>query len=308
VVLETLFGQASSYREIANPANAKVLSVSSLWDFHNIVLTGARLVPGPKPNFPGRMEAGESNQGNPPPAAPATGAILPYPAGGPGGRGYNFQELDETFSQPPRAGISFGNGYAPSQYAAAPFGPWVPANSQTVTFDAAGNNGLIITAPDNEPIAGGVRALRFFADHNQSVLTIEHDAWNSVNHLGLQINRAIEVSNDLTQIGVNGAYIREQMRREALVQTPNPPLAPGSAIDPRRRGSFTTVFSTPITSMDTDGVPLTPWTPATPAIGANGGGLWIEVITAANQDGDPGALNLQTTPQNIIGPIGSVTP
>ena len=305
VVLETLFGQASSYREIVNPANAKVLSVSTLWDFHNITLTNPRTLGGAQPLNVGRMAAGESNR-DPLPAG-GVPPIMPY--GGLGGRGYNYQELDETFGQPPRAGITFGNGYASSQYAAAPFGPWLPVNSQTVTFDAAGANGLIITAPGGAPIAGGVRALRFFADHNQSVLTIEHNAWNSAGNAGIQINRALEVSDDLTQIGVSGAYIREQIRREAIRLAGG--VGQGDALHPGMRGSFTTVFSTPMSSMVTDStamppVVLTPW--VFPNIGANGGGLWIEVITGAYQDGDDAALTDEDTPHNIIGPIGSLRP
>ncbi|MDG2213930.1 MAG: hypothetical protein P8M70_08880, partial [Verrucomicrobiota bacterium] len=186
--------------------------------------------------------------------------------------------------------------------------PNIPAGAQVVALRAGSN--LVITAPQSAPIAGGVRALRFYADNNESIVTIESDAWNMIPNalpLGLpgagQLNRALFVTADQTQIVLNGNYVAEQRRREALATTPVAGSSPYDAINGNLRGSFTTVFNTPLTS---GANPPAPWVGgAAPAAGENAGGLWIEIITAANQNG-PTRLGTATTQHNIIGPIGVV--
>jgi len=95
VVLETLFGQASSYRELApvhpgadgslfavvdNVASQrKVLSVSHLWDFHTIALTAPYAAGGFQPLQVGHMQAGELNRAPAPGGAPLINA---YGVGG----------------------------------------------------------------------------------------------------------------------------------------------------------------------------------------------------------------------------------
>jgi hypothetical protein len=237
VVVETIYGQASSEAEIVNPANAKQVTLSSLWDF-------------------------------------------PYD-GLPQNIGYTNPELNATFevnsTDPSIPGQNGWNG-----------------NTSTVVL-AAGNN-LVINTPDLNPlplngaddrlpIAGGVRALQFSADNNMSSLTILHDDYNVIPfpfpNFG-QVNRAFFVQNDLKQLVLNGDYIAEEKRSEA--GTP-------AAVAP---GSYTTVFVTPATS-----VAAAPWP-------VDGGGIYMQVISAAGQNWNPGTpMNALFNEPNVIGPFGA---
>jgi hypothetical protein len=151
-------------------------------------------------------------------------------------------------------------------------------NTSVAVLDA--NNNLVINTPtdffgNRIPIAGGVRALRFDADNNGSQLILEHDDWNTVGGLGIVINRAFYVSADLTQIVVDGDYVVEAIRAN-----------PGGAED--------LVFRTPLASVA--GPP-----------GTNGGGVYMQIIGAADQAVTPGggAAPLIGGQPNVIGPFGT---
>ena len=237
VVLETVFGQCSSFREPAPtvaPYNRQVapqeLAISTRWNFSS--------------------------------SPPVSGTDL---------IGYNNGELNATFEVNSTA-VAGNNGWN--------------GNTSTVTVNA--NSHLVITAfqpapvPVNntlllvEPVAGGVRALRFRADNNTSEVIIEHDDFN-ITPAGI-VNRAFYVSADLKQIVVNGNYVAEMRRLEGVL---------GIGANP---DTFSTVFTTALAP------------PAPPAV--EGGGVYLTVIMHGEQ-GNVTAPFDTTTDRNVIGPFGA---
>jgi hypothetical protein len=187
--------------------------------------------------------------------------------------GYSNGELNATFEVNSTA-VPGNNGWN--------------GNTSVVTLNAASH--MVITAfqpaplPVNntlllvDPVAGGVRALRFRADNNTSEVIIEHDDFNVTPGVPPIVNRAFYVSADLKQIVVNGAYVAEMKRLEGIA---------GIGANPN---TFSTVFTTAIAP------------PAPPAV--EGGGVYLTVIMHGEQ-GNVTAPFDTTTDRNVIGPFGA---